>query len=312
MGGMNGLILFVVNENSGNGRGKRTWAKVEDRLLRLGVKYERISALSPKEAVALVRDKMASGRIEAVVAIGGDGTLHNLLPVVAASGVPYGLIPSGSGNDTSRALGIPKDPLKALELILAGHIRRVDILETTTSDGVRRLALASVAIGIDAAVAADVNQSAYKRWCNRLGIGSLAYIIGLLRALARFRPGPVTVTIDGTAHRYERGWLAAVTSVSTYGGGLKICPSALPDDGHLHVCVVHSCSALRLLSIFPTVLLGRHVHWKRYVALFSGREADVRSEVPFLAYGDGEPSGETPVKVAIRAGQLDFLISASG
>jgi len=309
------LILFVVNENSGNGRGRTTWDKVEKALRARGVAYERISTRSEEEAVRLVGNRMAQGDLKAVSVVGGDGTLHGLLPLLASSGMPCGLIPSGSGNDTSRALGLARDPLRALDAVLGGRTRRVDLLETVAANGGRQTTLTAVAVGLDAAVAADVNAGGYKRWCNKLGLGSLAYVIGLLRTLVRFRPRPIAVTVDGTSIRYERAWLSAVSNVSTYGGGLRISPSALPDDGRLHVCVVHSCSALRLLLIFPTVLAGKHVRWTRYVSLRSGRDVAIETVAgaePFFAFGDGEPSGASPIRAAIRPAQLDFLISASG
>lgn len=306
------MILFVVNENSGNGRGKKIWAKVEARLRDDGAEYVKIATESESEAVTLVGERLKRGKLKAVAVVGGDGTLHGLLPVLAGSGIPLGLIPSGSGNDTSRSLSIPNDPIKALAILLEGRTRRIDLLETSTTRGRRQLTLTAVAIGLDATVAADVNRSGYKKWCNKLGIGSLAYVIGLLRALARFRSRPIKVTIDGTVHEFRRGWLSAVSNVSSYGGGLKICPNALPDDGHLHVCIVHDCSVPRILYLFPTVLAGKHIRQKRFVTILSGTSVTVETPSSMLAFGDGEPSGETPISAAIRPRQLDFLIAASG
>ncbi|WP_167747180.1 diacylglycerol/lipid kinase family protein [Cohnella luojiensis] len=306
------MVLFVVNENSGNGRGKKIWAQVEAQLRIQGTAYGKVVTKSESEAITLVRDFLKRGNLKAIAVVGGDGTLHSLLPVLATSGIPYGIIPSGSGNDTSRALGIPRDPLKALDIIVAGYTRRIDLLETATESGDKQLTLTAVAVGLDAMVAADVNGSRYKKWCNKLGIGSLAYVIGLLRALAKYKPGPITVTMDGIKHEFKRGWLSAISNVSTYGGGLQICPDALPDDGHLHVCIVHSCSVRRILFIFPAVLTGNHVKLHRFVTILSGRSVTVQGAAPMLAFGDGEPSGETPISAVIRPRQLDFLITASG
>ncbi|WP_181907255.1 diacylglycerol/lipid kinase family protein [Cohnella lupini] len=309
---MNGLVLFVVNENSGNGRGKKVWAKVESRLRLTGEAYEKVITRSEAEAIAFLSERLKHGSMKAVAVIGGDGTLHSLLPLLASSGIPYGLIPSGSGNDTSRALGIPSDPFKALSIVLAGHTRSIDLLETSTVNGVSQLTLTAVAVGLDATVASDVNGSGYKKWCNKLGLGSLAYVIGLLRALAKFKARPISVEMDGTKHEFKRGWLSAISNVSTYGGGLQICPNALPDDGQLHVCVVHSCSIPRILMIFPTVLAGKHVNQHRFVTILSGRSVTVHSPDSMLAFGDGEPSGATPITAVIRPRQLDFLIAVSG
>jgi len=309
---MNGLILFVVNLNSGNGRGKKVWSKVEARLQDRGTEYCHLITGSEADAASRVNELLQSRNLKAIAVIGGDGTLHSLLPLLVGSGIPYGLIPSGSGNDTSRALGIPRDPIKALDIILAGHTRRLDLLETTTGNDTRHFTITAVAVGLDAAVAADVNGSRYKRWCNSLGIGSLAYVIGLLRALVKYKPSPLSVTLDGVIHEFKHGWLAAIANVSSYGGGLQICPNALPDDGLLHICIVHSCSVKRILFIFPAVLWGRHVNQRRFISILSGHNVTIKASTAMLAYGDGEPSGETPIHATLKPRQLDFLITASG
>ncbi|WP_239616132.1 diacylglycerol/lipid kinase family protein [Cohnella mopanensis] len=306
------MLLFVVNENSGNGRGRKIWAKVEEQLQNRGTDHIKVVANSEMEAITQVSELLACNNVRTIAAIGGDGTLHSLLPLLAEANIPFGLIPSGSGNDSARSLGIPKDPIKALEIILAGQTLKIDLLETKSDNGHKQLTLTAVAVGLDAAVADDVNRSSYKGWCNKLGIGSLAYVIGLLRAMASFKPAPIKVTLDGNVHEFKNGWLSAVSNVSTYGGGLKICPTAQPNDGHLHVCIVHDCSVLRMLLIFPTVLWGKHIRFRRFVTTLSGNAVSIESPSPLLAFGDGEPSGQTPISAVVVPRQLDFLIAASG
>jgi YegS/Rv2252/BmrU family lipid kinase len=310
-GGLSRVVLFVVNEGSGNGRGAKVWKKVEAELRKRATEYIKIAVDTPEEAVEQTAAMLKRGSLKAVVVIGGDGSVHSLLPLLAGTGIPFGVIPSGSGNDTARCFGIPRDPIKALDIVLAGQTRLADVLETNADRSEPELTLTAVAVGLDAAVAADVNGSKYKQWCNGLGIGSLAYIIGLLRALGVFAPRPITVTVDGVPHHFPRSWLAAIANVPSYGGGLKICPDARPDDGKLHACVVHGCSVWRLLLVFPTLLNGSHVKLP-YVTLLSGDEIRIEAPTAWLAYGDGEPAGQTPVNAAIRAGQLVILTSDSG
>jgi YegS/Rv2252/BmrU family lipid kinase len=308
---LNGLLLFVVNEKSGNGRGHKIWTKVEAQLRKKGLAYISIATRSQEDAVIRVKEHMQHTHLKAIVIIGGDGSLHGLLPLLAGNSIPYGLIPSGSGNDTSRALGIPRHPIRALNIILAGHTRAIDLLETRTEDGAAQFTLTAVAIGLDATVAEDVNGSRYKRWCSKLRLGSLAYIIGLFRALAQFKPRSITVTMDGAAQHFQRSWLCAIANVSTYGGGLKICPKAIPDDGQLHVCIVHNCSVWRILHLFPTLLNGSHIKLP-YVTILSGKSVTIHSQDRMLAYGDGEYSGQTPLTATILPRQLLFLIDVSG
>jgi YegS/Rv2252/BmrU family lipid kinase len=306
------VILFVVNENSGNGRGRSTWFKVESALLARGTAYVKVVERTQPEAIDQVRQLLAQGNLKAVTVVGGDGSLHGILPLLAGTGIPYGLIPSGSGNDTSRTLGIPSDPIKALDLILGGHTRTIDLLETLTDNGERQYTITAVAIGLDGTVADDVNRSTYKKWCNRLGVGSLAYVIGLFRALAKFKPREITVTMDGKTQVFQRAWMSAVANVASYGGGLQICPDARADDGKLHVCIVHNCGILRILQVFPSLLNGTHVNKKRYITILKGDIVRIESSGAMLAFGDGEPSGVSPLTATIRSRQLVFLVAASG
>jgi len=332
------VILFIVNEQSGNGRGKRAWSAVERHMRDIGRSsdYVKIAAKNEVDAVRDAEALAAQGGIAALIAVGGDGTLHALLPLAVRCRLPLGLIPCGSGNDTARAFGLPRDPLAALEIALSGRTRHVDLLCSSSADqpaaaphqgqspqvGHRsresarlptkpRLTLTCIAAGLDGAVAADVNGSRYKRWCNRLGIGSIAYIIGLFRMLARFKPQTVTVTVDGSVREFRRSWLAAIANTPIYGGGLRICPAASPSDGILQVCVVHGCSALQLLLLFPTVLFGKHVR-SRFVTMLSGANFAIRSPLALPAFGDGEPVGITPLDAEILPGQLMILTSCSG
>ncbi|WP_276358445.1 diacylglycerol/lipid kinase family protein [Cohnella caldifontis] len=303
------MILFVVNEASGNGRGGKTWGKVERMLTARGTPYAKISAASADDAVRRAEAFMAQTKVDALAAVGGDGTVHGLVSLALRTRTPLGLIPCGSGNDTALAFGVPNDPAIALDIVLAGVTRPSDVLMSDKADGSPEYSLISIATGLDGAVAEDVNGSRYKRWCNRIGLGRLAYIIGLLRKLATYRPQKVRVTVDGATREFADCWLAAVANLATYGGGLRICPDARPDDGRLHACVVHGCNALQLLSVFPTVLTGRHVR-SRFVTMLQGSQIAVESPIPMLAYGDGEPSGRTPLRASVLPGQLLILTSS--
>lgn len=319
------MWIFAVNERAGSGRGRIIWKLVEAELQRRSLPYQAVIADSAESACAEVRsllDRYRAGiegnnrsrsELRAVTVIGGDGTIHSILPAVAGSGIPLGLIPSGSGNDTARAFGIPKQPLAALERVLRGDAVPVDLILLGGDDdrGVVQLPkpiLTALAVGFDAAIAAAVNRSSYKKLCNKLGVGSLAYVIALFHMLMTYRPRPMTVTIDGTPHVYKRGWMAAICNVPAYGGGLRICPEALPSDGMLDICIVHTCTPLQLLRLFPTLLTGKHVRLP-FVKMLRGRNITVDAESapglhPISAFGDGEPVGQVPLHVEVASNRL--------
>lgn len=296
------MYLFIVNKNSGNGEGRRVWEKIAETLDHRGILYEHIFTHSAEEAhTYLVERLAATNGWDAVGVVGGDGTIHSLLTAMRGTGIPLAVFPAGSGNDTARGFRIPKKTKDALHVLLEGTPLETDLIATEGDN-----TLTALAVGFDAEVAHNVNNSRYKKICNRLGLGRAAYIIGVFHTLLTFRPAPLTVDIDGNPHRFDSAWLAAINNVTSYGGGLKICPDAKTDDGQLDICIVHGCSRLELLLLFPTLLFGRHTRLP-FVTMLRGRNVTVHSSLPRMALGDGERVASTPVIASADPGSLRIM-----
>lgn len=293
------MYLFVVNKRSGNGHGYRTWLKIKDALDARAVRYRHLFTENAGQAADMIAAALSEPELwKGVAVIGGDGTIHSVLPVLKNFNIPLAVIPAGSGNDTARGFGIPHDPLSALELMLAGQTRAADLI--VTSGG---LTLTALAIGFDAQVAENVNTSLYKKICNFFRVGRVAYIVGILHTLLTFKPCSLTVKCDGMTTTYEKAWLTAISNVKSYGGGLHICPEAHPGDGELDICIVHGCSRLQLLRLFPTVLSGKHVHLP-FVEFKRGKEISIQFEQQRLALGDGENMSTGPFDICVEPSAL--------
>ncbi|MBT2292437.1 diacylglycerol kinase family lipid kinase [Paenibacillus albidus] len=293
------MYLFIINPRSGGGSGQRTWQAVETLLNKRHIAYETLftkSAAGAEEAVCGALSRHEAW--EAAVVVGGDGTIHSVLGALQRMNVPLAVIPAGSGNDTARGFGIPLATEAALDAALTGRCTAADLL--SGADG---LTLTAVASGFDAQVAANVNASRYKRLCNAIGAGQLAYLFGIVHTLMTFKPCRVSVACDGREHVYETAWLVSVCNLPSYGGGLLICPQAKADDGLLDVCVVHGCSRWQLLRLFPTVFKGRHVTLP-FVTMLRGRCVSVRFAEARHAIGDGESLGTGPLAVRCEPGAL--------
>lgn len=296
------MYLFIINPRSGGGAGDRTWHTVEALMEERRLPYKSLFTHSAEGAAALVLNTLKYREDwRAVIVIGGDGTLHSILGALRGQNIPLAVIPAGSGNDTARGFGIPLAPEAALEAALGEQYMEADLLS-----GAHGLTLTAVATGFDAQVAENVNTSRYKRLCNALGAGQMAYIIGILHTLMTFKPSRVSVALDGTEHVFEMAWLVSICNLPSYGGGLLICPQAKADDGQLDVCVVHGCSRLQLLRLFPTVLKGRHVTLP-FVSMLRGRSAAVSFAEACPAIGDGESLGTGHITVRCEPGALRML-----
>jgi diacylglycerol kinase (ATP) len=201
----------------------------------------------------------------------------------------FGLVPTGTGNDLARMLNLPDDPVAAVQRVLHGTPKRIDLLEL---NGTRVMNI--IGFGFDAAVAHDINTANWKKRA-----GSLGYIISMLKMMVTFRPFTLRLDLDGQEMVFENCWLVAVGNSKYYGGGMKICPDAELDDGLLDVCVVHNVTRLQLLRLFPTVFSGKHVQLPQ-VAYKQGRIVRAQTSMPVPIHGDGEILGQTPCDIRVQ------------
>ncbi|MBO8163419.1 MAG: diacylglycerol kinase family lipid kinase [Brevibacillus sp.] len=288
------MIWFIVNSVSGNGKGQKVWKHVERLLLQKQIDYGVMFTEGPRHATEIARRLAKEKSASVIIAIGGDGTVHEVANGLAGSDIPLGSIPAGSGNDFARGLQIPKQSRQALEKALSGQKRKIDIV--CIND---RMFINVAGIGFDGQVAKVTNQARYKRWLNRLGLGNFCYIFSFFNVLFRYQPADVTMVIDEREHTFSRVWMIAVANIPFYGGGMKICPHAQCDDGLLDICVVHGISRWKLLTLFPRVFRGTHIY-DDAVTTFTGRRLKILSSKPLPAHGDGEVLGETPLEMAVK------------
>ncbi|GJM78580.1 hypothetical protein HMSSN139_10760 [Paenibacillus sp. HMSSN-139] len=122
------MYLFIVNPNAGNGEGRRVWNKISKQLRRRGIPYEHAFTDSGEQAHTFLQDRLSGQETwEAVGVVGGDGTIHSLLPAMRHSGVPLAVFSAGSGNDTARGFGIPRRTRAALEVLFNGRPASADL-----------------------------------------------------------------------------------------------------------------------------------------------------------------------------------------
>lgn len=290
------MRVFIVNPVSGNGRGRRIWSKVEGWLTRDQIPHEVYFTDSAGHAVKLARSLIERTGLQAVVAVGGDGTVHEVGNALVDTKIPLGYIPAGSGNDFAQAQRIPTQPEKALHRVLKNEIQHID-----TARVGNRFLIGFGGMGFDGKVAEMVNDSPLSR-----RLGRFAYLLGFLKALRHYRPARVTLSMDGNEQVFEKVWLVAICNQPNYGGGMNICPGALHNDGILNLCCVHGLSKRQLVKLFPSVYKGRHVSHPS-ILLQEGRRITLHSDPPLLIHADGEIIGETPLSIEICPESLAVL-----
>ncbi|MGW3604178.1 diacylglycerol kinase family protein [Micromonospora sp. NPDC005161] len=295
-----GPVAVLANPTAGRGRHRGLLPRLLEGLAAGGRPVRLLSAASPAEAEAACRAAVTDGA-GALVAMGGDGTVHRAMQAVAGTAVPFGAVPAGTGNDFAVDTGFPPDPLAAVAVIAdalrAGRTRPVDLARMTGVNGTERWYGAVLAAGFDAIVNERANRMRWPR-------GPRRYDLAILVELARLRPRRYTLRLDGVPHELD-AVLVAVGNCPSYGGGMRICPDADPTDGLLDVVVGGRIDRRTLIRIKPRIYQGTHVDHP-LVHSFRARTVELSAE-GITTYADGERSLDLPVTVSVVPGALRLL-----
>lgn len=300
-------FLIVVNPTSGKGRGLRVAEDLARRFTSAGCRAVVRETSGAGDAERISRDAChdAESRPTCVVACGGDGTMQEVANALAPlrrtigeSTPTMGVAPVGRCNDFAHALGIPTDPGAVAEIILEGASHPVDLGRAND-----RYFCTVATLGVDAAVSSFVD--AMKMPLR----GTIAYVYGALRVLARYRPYRVKIAGDfGTIEKPI--FLASSANTSTYGGSIRIAPDAVPTDGLIDLCVIDRVTRLRAFALLPMVLLGRHQSLK-IVRFIRTKRLTIESDERFELWADGEKIGMTPVCIESVPGAVRIPLPPS-
>jgi len=287
---------LILNPAAGRGRARALLPRLEAALESSGLDAELVVSAGPGDAVRLGRAAAARGR--ALVAGGGDGLVGALAAIAAEAGVELAIVPLGGGNDFARHLGLDvRRPLTALQVLGDGAVAALDLGRVNG-----RPFCCVAGAGFDA----EAN-----RWANRATRlrGTPLYVAAVLRTLARYRPQPFRLTADGATRELE-AWLIAVANGPSYGGGMRVAPTARADDAELQVVVIRAISRLDFLRTFPKVFDGSHVRHPA-VEVFAARRVELAAPatpLPLEIYADGERVGPLPAEIEVMPRALRALV----
>jgi diacylglycerol kinase (ATP) len=292
--------VVVVNPVAGGGRTERLWKNLKDNLQRSGLVFDWAATTGRRSAIDLARAAADSGA-RLVVAVGGDGTLNEVVNGVTQESGPspvVGAVLTGRGRDAAGNFGLSLDVHTAVRALVHGIEARFDLIRGQWPDGTRRYVVTAAGAGFDASVARRAVTGGRR--------GTLPYVSAIFKTLASHATVPAEVEADGVA-----GWAGRLSSVvvangAYYGGGMKIAPAADAADGHLDLVVLGDLGRLELLWWLPTVYRGTHLACPK-VTTRRAHRLMIRAISPLPVHVDGEPAGETPVTFEVRPGALRLL-----
>lgn len=292
-------VMYHVIANSGNGDPKRIKQIEAVKTVFENAKKEVTFYITdhPRHATEIAAELTAGGKYADIIAMGGDGTLHEVINGIQdVENCTLGLIPVGTGNDFAEANHIPKNPISAAESIIKNTPEPIDYIEL--SNGLR--CINAVGTGIDV----DVLKYAYASKNKKKN----KYFSALLKALRHFKYTHFKVSWDGGEEKSFNGMIAALGNGSTFGGGIKMFPTAKFDDGYMDLVVVDYVSKFSMIIAFLKLVLGKahkikeatYVKCKSVKFIPEGRMPTIQIE--------GELYDDVPLEAHIVAGKLKFFL----
>ena len=279
---------------SGRGRAVGRSDEVLAGLRQAGQDARDLTALDAEDARAVCRAAAAEGT-EVLVVVGGDGLVSIAADACAGTQTAVGIVAAGSGNDNARSLAIPLRTGPAIQTLLTGRRRRIDLIDVQP---LGRLVVGSVPAALDARIAD--RSTRVPSW-----LGAARYAVAALAEVPRLRAHPYRLEIDGEVWETP-AMVVAVCNMPVFGGGMRIAPDADPTDGLLDVVVITSVRAAQALGLLAEVFTGRHAQ-HACVDIRRGRAVHVAGP-ELTAYGDGEALAPLPLTLTVRPAALDVVV----
>ncbi len=252
-------------------------------------------AKSRQELMQAAKEASANG-YDAVLAMGGDGTIHDVATAVMNQDIAVGHLPGGRGNDFPRNMGYSLD----LKTVCEGL--RNPIIETIDLPVVNGHACLSIAgVGFDSLVAERVRDGNCK-----LG-GTICYFWTVFQVLAGFQPLDFTVTIDDDTVLKGKYTLVAVANSMHFGGGMKIAPHADNKDGVLDVVYADGMTKLRLIQLFLKIYQGKHIK-EPEVHCLQAKKVMIESSRNLKLFAEGEYISDMPVTIELSDRKMKVVV----
>ncbi|HVS48071.1 MAG TPA: diacylglycerol kinase family protein [Candidatus Dormibacteraeota bacterium] len=299
----------MVNPASGAGKAAREWSAIETWLPGAGLPYEVALTTRPLDATEIAQRAVKESR-PVVVAVGGDGTLNEVVNGFFHNGAPIpttsklAMVPLGTGGDFRRTMRIPLDSKAAIQVISTGLVRRLDAGCVTYQDhdgstGVRHFINIADA-GYGGEVVHRVNRGGKR-------LGPATFTLTAFLTLMAWKNKPMTVAIDGVSHDLVAQQVV-VANCQYFGGGMRMAPAASPTDGVFDVILIGNAGKLETIRGMGDIRSGKHLDQSNpKIQLVYGKRISITSPEKVRIDLDGEQPGFLPALFEIQPGAIEFI-----
>ncbi|MBI5585062.1 MAG: diacylglycerol kinase family lipid kinase [Deltaproteobacteria bacterium] len=301
--------VVIVNPASADGRTGRRWGKTADIFRRLLPPFDAVFTETPQQAGELALRAVTRGA-ETIGVHGGDGTVNEVINGLIEGAAPLketaiALLPSGTGADLVRSLGISHSPARAAAQARSGRLRPVDVCLAEFVDlagkPCRRYFINVADIGFGGEVVRYVNSHS-----KRLG-GRISFLLGLVATLFRYSNKRLRVSLDEQPPFEVQANAVVIANGRYFGGGMRVAPSARVDDGRLEVVVVGDVTKAEVLTNIPRLYRGTLAGHPK-VQTFQAGKVLLESAEEVLIDLDGELVGRLPVRIVTLAGKIQIRV----
>lgn len=252
------IYYILANPNAGSRKGERSLKLLLPYLEKEGLSYKLFATEHTGQEASFIQKILEEKSTEdQLIILGGDGTISlalNALP----NDLPFGYIPSGSGNDFARSLGLSFDPIQAFKNIRQNKTKDFYVIHYK-SQSFSGYALNNVGIGLDAAIVKATNGRRMKNMLNALKLGRLSYFLTALHVLFSKKPFEISVYNMKNAFKFDNAFLLTFTKHPYFGGGIQIAPEATNLSKEIHLVELDRYSIPKIFSLIPSVLKAKHL-----------------------------------------------------
>jgi YegS/Rv2252/BmrU family lipid kinase len=282
---------------------------MEGWLPQAGLQYEAVFTTRPLEATEIAQTAVRQSR-PVVVAVGGDGTLNEVVNGFFHNGAPtptttkLAMVPLGTGGDFRRTLKIPLDPKAAVQVLTSGLVRRLDAGCVTYQDHNGATAVRHFINIADAGIGGEVvdNVNSGPKF-----LGGMTFTLASLKALLTYRNKPMTVNVDGVSHDIVAQQVV-MANCQYFGGGMRMAPAASPTDGVFDVILVGDAGKFESISRLGSIREGKHLDdHNPKIQLMYGKRISITSPEKVRIDLDGEQPGFLPALFEIQPSTIEFI-----